>query len=99
MSDQDKDHDHGHCLEMFKKLSEYIDGELDQLNCEELENHLSDCPTCKICMITLKQTVNLCKEVKDNPVPESFSDKMTTFVEGLQKVKDGPLPAKPVKKL
>ena len=23
------DHDHKHCLEMFEKLSEFIDGELD----------------------------------------------------------------------
>ena len=97
MSDQD--HDHGHCLEMFKKLSEYIDGELNQISCEELEKHLEDCPPCKICMLTLKQTVNLCKEVRDNPVPEGFSHKLSAFIEGLQREKDGPLPTKPAKKL
>ena len=98
MSAEDHDHDHGHCLEMFKKLSEYIDGELDGLNCEELEKHLADCPACKICMMTLKQTVNLCREVKDNPVPEGFSHKMAAFFEELQKEKDAPLPTKPAKK-
>ena len=94
-----KDHHHGHCLEMFKKLSEYIDGELDELNCEELEKHLSDCPACKICMMTLKQTVNLCKEVKENPVPAGFSDKMAAFIEELQKEKNVPTPPEPAKKL
>ena len=33
------DHDHQHCLEMFEKLSEYIDGELDHATCEEIERH------------------------------------------------------------
>lgn len=95
----DKDHEHGHCLEMFKKLSEYIDGELDHLSCEELEKHLEDCTACKICMMTLKQTVNLCKEVKENPVPKSLSHKMATLIEDLQQAKETPPPAKPAKKL
>ena len=94
-----QDHEHDHCLEMFKKLSEYIDGELDQLNCDELEKHLEDCSACKICMVTLKQTVNLCREVKDNPVPEGFSHKMAAFIEALQKEKEGLRPPKPAKKL
>ena len=95
----DHDHDHGHCLEMFKQLSEYIDGELDQLDCEVLEKHLEDCPSCKICMMTLKQTVNLCKEVKENPVPEGFSQKLSLFIEELQRENGGPLQTKPAKKL
>ena len=99
MSDNNHDHDHGHCLEMFKKLSEYIDGELDHLSCDELEKHLKDCPACKICMMTLKQTVNLCKEVEENPMPDGLSHKLSVLIEELQKEQRESLPAKPTKKL
>jgi hypothetical protein len=50
-------------------------------------------------MMTLKQTVNLCHEVKENPVPESFSHKMAAFIEELQQEKGAPLPTKPGKKV
>ena len=63
------DHDHRHCLEMFEKLSEYIDGELDHATCEEIERHAKDCVACFSCMETLKKTVALCKNPAD---PEKF---------------------------
>ena len=50
-----EEHDHQHCLEMFKKLSEYIDGELDEVTCEDLERHVEECVPCKICLVTLKR--------------------------------------------
>ncbi len=40
------DHDHQHCLEMFEKLSEYIDGELDHATCAEIEEHANNCVAC-----------------------------------------------------
>ena len=30
------EHDHKHCLELFEKLSEYLDNELDEVTCKEL---------------------------------------------------------------
>ena len=27
------EHDHKHCLELFQKLSEYLDNELDEITC------------------------------------------------------------------
>jgi anti-sigma factor RsiW len=38
-------HDHKHCLELFKKLSEYIDGELDHATCSEIKKHAENCVT------------------------------------------------------
>ena len=76
-------HNPQHCLEMFKKLSEYIDGELDTLTCEELERHVKECIPCKICLMTLKKTVNLCREMDTNPVPNDFSERLREMIESM----------------
>ena len=79
------DHDHQHCLEMFEKLSEYIDGELDYATCEEIERHAKDCVACFSCMETLKKTVALCKNAQEQPVPQEFSKKLQEIIQNLPK--------------
>ena len=39
---ESEDHDHKHCLEMFEKLSEYLDDELDEITGREIEQHVKD---------------------------------------------------------
>jgi len=80
------DHDHQHCLEMFEKLSEYIDGELDHATCEEIEKHANNCVACLSCMETLKKTVALCKNAREQPVPREFSRKLKEIIENLPKI-------------
>lgn len=79
------DHDHTQCLEMFEKLSEYIDGELDRLTCAEIEKHVDNCVACFSCVETLKRTVALCKEVNEKPVPETVTRRLREIVENLSK--------------
>jgi anti-sigma factor RsiW len=79
------DHDHKHCLEMFKKLSEYIDGELDHINCAEIEKHAESCVACFTCLETLKRTVAICKSVEDKPVPQEFSRKLKEIIQNIPK--------------
>ena len=47
------------CREFFNQLSEYLDGELAESLCAELERHLADCPNCRIVVDTTRKTVNL----------------------------------------
>jgi len=79
------DHDHQDCLEMFEKLSEYIDGELDHTTCEEIERHAKDCVACFSCMETLKRTVALCKNAQEQPVPREFSKRLQEIIQNLPK--------------
>jgi anti-sigma factor RsiW len=79
------DQDHSHCLEMFRKLSEYIDGELDQINCAEIEKHAENCVACFSCLETLKRTVDICKNVIDQPVPQDFSRKLKEIIQNFPK--------------
>ena len=79
------DHNHRHCAEMFTKLSEYIDGELDQVTCAEIEKHAAKCVACFACLETLKRTVALCKNIKDKPIPREFSRKLKEIIRNIPK--------------
>ena len=74
-------HDHKKCRELFAKLSEYMDNELDQANCDAIEAHLQQCPPCQACLATLKQTVALCREMKSSDMPKEAYDRLRTTIE------------------
>ena len=78
-------HDHKHCLEMFERLSEYLDDELDDITCKEIEAHVKECVACFSCMQTLKRTVDLCKQTPNQPVPKAFSEKLKELVQNMPK--------------
>ena len=79
------DHDHEHCLELFKRLSEYLDDELDEITCNEIEQHVKECVPCFSCLQTLKRTVDLCKQTANKPVPEGFSQKLKELIQNMPK--------------
>jgi len=78
-------HDHQHCLEMFKRLSEYLDNELDELTCNEIQRHVKECVPCFACLQTLKRTVDLCKQTANKPVPREFSEKLKEMIQNMPK--------------
>ena len=79
------EHDHKHCLEMFGRLSEYLDNELDEITCKELEQHIKKCVPCFVCLQTLKRTVDLCKKSGDKPIPSEFSQKLKAMIQKMPK--------------
>jgi anti-sigma factor RsiW len=73
-------HHHRNCIAVFEKLSEYLDRELDRAGLIEMENHLRDCTPCQVCLETLRRTVSLCGNLKRDPVPESFSQRLREMI-------------------
>jgi anti-sigma factor RsiW len=57
---------------MFERLSEYIDGELDESLCECFDEHLQDCEPCQRFIATLRKTVELCRESGADSPPQSL---------------------------
>ncbi len=49
------------CKAMFAELSNYLDEQLDDSLCEELERHLNGCEPCKAFLSSLKETVEQCR--------------------------------------
>jgi anti-sigma factor RsiW len=77
-------YDHPHCLGLFDKLSEYIDGEMDEAQRREIESHVANCMACLACLQSLKRTIALCKQVGPQTVPAVFSAKLHTMIQHIQ---------------
>jgi anti-sigma factor (TIGR02949 family) len=52
-------HDHASCQELLSQLSDYVDGELEEALCAELEAHLAGCPNCRVMVDTVRKTITL----------------------------------------
>ena len=60
----------GHCKEMFAELSNYLDDELDDSLCEELEKHMDGCEPCKAFLSSLEKSIQQCRMApNDSPDP------------------------------
>ena len=49
------------CKAMFAELSDYLDEQLDDSLCEELEHHISGCEPCQAFVATLEATIEQCR--------------------------------------
>jgi RNA polymerase sigma-70 factor (ECF subfamily) len=49
------------CKAMFAELSDYLDEQLDDSLCEELERHLGGCEPCKVFLSSLEATIEQCR--------------------------------------
>ncbi len=50
------------CKAMFAELSDYLDEQLDDSLCEELEKHLDGCGPCKVFLASLAATIDECRK-------------------------------------
>jgi RNA polymerase sigma-70 factor, ECF subfamily len=58
------------CKEMFAELSDYLDDELDDSLCEELEKHMDGCEPCKAFLSSLERSIQQCRMApNDSPDP------------------------------
>jgi anti-sigma factor RsiW len=62
-------HDHGECRKLLKDLSDYVDGELDETLCMEIERHMDECDNCRVVVDTLRKTVLLYHSLPPEPMP------------------------------
>ncbi len=69
------------CKRMLGELSDYIDNELADELCEQLEVHLKDCPNCRIMLDSLTKTVRIYCEDKEERLPEALSQKLRAACE------------------
>jgi anti-sigma factor RsiW len=50
---------HEQCRRLLGSLSEYINGNLEDALCDELEQHMAGCENCRVVVDTLRKTVSL----------------------------------------
>ena len=72
-------HDHEDCSYLLGSLSEYVDGTLEEMLCEEIERHVADCEDCRVVIDTLEKTVYLyhaSAELEPPIVPDDVKERL-----------------------
>ena len=67
---------HQECRHLLGHLSDYVDGELGQTVCEEIERHLTGCPNCRVVVDTLRKTVMLYQSHSSDPIPGNVEERL-----------------------
>jgi RNA polymerase sigma-70 factor, ECF subfamily len=58
------------CRQMFAELSDYLDDELDDSLCAELEKHMNGCQPCQAFLASLEKSIEQCRVApKESPDP------------------------------
>lgn len=70
-------HRHDDCRQLLNSLSDYIDGDLPQELCDEIELHMKDCDNCRIVVDTLNKTISLYQSSSEPAVvPEDVRQRL-----------------------
>ena len=64
------------CKKNFERISEYLDGELGPDDCQQIEQHLKECPECQDCFDALKKTIDLCRKSAREEIPEEMRKRL-----------------------
>ena len=63
--------DHENCHHLLGSLSDYVDGDIKDEICQEIEQHVADCEDCRIVIDTLGKTVSLYRATANEPIVPS----------------------------
>jgi anti-sigma factor RsiW len=69
------------CVEVFERLSEYLDGELTPADCAHIEEHIRDCPPCVAFLESLRSCISvshslLAEQPASRPLPKQVRQKL-----------------------
>ncbi len=64
------------CQVLKEQLSEYIDGQVDDGLCAEIEAHLVGCNNCRILVDTLRKTILLYRQQSPADMPSDVRERL-----------------------
>lgn len=65
------------CKQFVDAISSYVDGDLSEELCAELDKHLSECDNCSIVVNTLKKTIDIYhQQAEIEKTPEEVKDRL-----------------------
>lgn len=68
---------HLRCGQLLGNLSDYVDGDLAQALCAEIERHLAECENCRVVVNTLRKTVEIVHQTSaEEPLPEGVHERL-----------------------
>jgi anti-sigma factor RsiW len=73
----------GDCAAVLKRISAYLDGELERAECAAIEAHCATCPRCAPVIDGLRRTVGLCREARGVPLPDAVRQRARASIRRL----------------
>ncbi len=64
------------CSDTLGTLSAYLDGELDEQLCAEINRHMAECGNCQIMVDTLRRTIMLYRDHGHEDVPADAKERL-----------------------
>ena len=64
------------CRELFERLSDYLDGELETELCEEFDAHIYDCTPCTSFLRSLRRTIELTRDLPCPSLPPELESRL-----------------------
>jgi RNA polymerase sigma-70 factor (ECF subfamily) len=64
------------CKQMFAELSDYLDQELDDSLCAELEKHMDGCEPCQAFLASLEKSIEQCRIAPNEPLDSARAAKL-----------------------
>ena len=58
---------HATCHHLLDCLSDFVDGDLKEELCQEIQQHLKECENCRVVIDTLRKTIYLVRANADQP--------------------------------
>ena len=68
------------CHDYIDNLNDFLDGELDTALCEDIIKHIGQCKNCRIMVDSMKMTVTLCREGKQEQLPPELESKLNNLL-------------------
>ncbi|MFP4599313.1 MAG: anti-sigma factor family protein [Persicimonas sp.] len=68
------------CDGALKHLVDYLEGELDEQEREELEQHFSACPPCLRFLETYRNTGTICKKALEREMPAEMKKSLLVYL-------------------
>ena len=70
------------CSKIVDLLVDYLEGRLPPDTRDELDRHLSGCPSCVSQLRTYRTTVSLLRKLRDQDLPPDLRSSVEAFLEG-----------------
>jgi predicted anti-sigma-YlaC factor YlaD len=63
--------------DVYKQICDFMGEDLDAPACQEVAEHLANCPNCKVYLDTVKKTVTICRDnEKEKAVPKDVKNRL-----------------------
>jgi RNA polymerase sigma-70 factor (ECF subfamily) len=67
------------CRELFANLSEYLDGRIEPLSCEQMRAHIEACPACVVFLRDLRGAIDRCRAL-DVPCDPAVAPRLRSIL-------------------